>query len=92
MVLELPQARREAYRDVYQVLKGQEKMLMTTYFDSIWYQLDIITGLPVQGLHVDLVEGDDELSDLHRKLPSEWVLSACVINGRNVWRRFAELV
>ncbi|MGL9724410.1 5-methyltetrahydropteroyltriglutamate--homocysteine S-methyltransferase [Sodalis sp. (in: enterobacteria)] len=86
LVLELPQAWREAYRDAYQALAGQAKLLLTTYFDSIRHQLDIITALPVQGLHVDLVAGDDDLTELHRQLPAEWVLSAGVINGRNVWR------
>lgn len=86
LVLELPQAGREAYREAYQALQGQTKLLLTTYFDSIRHQLDIITTLPVQGLHVDLVAGDDDLTALHQQLPAEWVLSAGVINGRNVWR------
>lgn len=86
LVLELPQAWREAYREAYQALQGQTKLLLTTYFDSIRHQLDIITTLPVQGLHVDLVAGDDDLAELHRQLPAKWVLSAGVINGRNVWR------
>lgn len=86
LVLELPQKWREAYYSAYQSLQGQTKLLLTTYFDSIKHQLDIITKLPVQGLHVDLVTGGDDLAELHQQLPVEWVLSAGVINGRNVWR------
>ncbi|XOD69856.1 MAG: 5-methyltetrahydropteroyltriglutamate--homocysteine S-methyltransferase [Sodalis sp. (in: enterobacteria)] len=86
LVLELPQVWGEAYASAYQSLQGLTKLLLTTYFDSIKHQIDIITALPVQGLHVDLVAGDDNLSELHRQLPTEWLLSAGVINGRNVWR------
>ncbi|UVK79424.1 MAG: cobalamin-independent homocysteine transmethylase [Sodalis sp. Ffu] len=86
LVLELPTAWREAYRDAYTQLQGQTKLLLTTYFDSINHHLDIITTLPVQGLHVDLVAGHDDLNALHRQLPADWVLSAGIINGRNVWR------
>jgi len=40
----------------------------------------------VHGLHVDLVHGNDSVAELHARLPSEWLLSAGLINGRNVWR------
>lgn len=86
LVLELPQEWRAAYLDAYQQLQGQCKLLLTTYFDSITHQLDIIIALPVQGLHVDLVAGGDDLNALHCQLPIDWVLSAGIINGRNVWR------
>ncbi|MCR3755661.1 MAG: cobalamin-independent homocysteine transmethylase [Sodalis sp. Psp] len=86
LVLELPQEWCESYHNAYRSLQGQTKLLLTTYFDSIRHQLDIITVLPVQGLHVDLVTGDDDLAELHQRLPTEWVLSAGVINGRNIWR------
>src|SRR5690606_39878696 len=48
--------------------------------------LDTITALPVQGLHVDLVHGKDDVAELHKRLPAEWLLSAGLVNGRNVWR------
>lgn len=86
LVLELPQEWCKVYHNAYQSLRGQTKLLLTTYFDSIRHQLSTITALPVQGLHVDLVTGDDDLVELHRQLPAEWILSAGVINGRNVWR------
>jgi len=84
--LELPQAWREAFRPAYQALQGNVKLLLTTYFDSIGQNLDVIRALPVQGLHVDLVHGRDDLAQLHQQLPAAWLLSLGVINGRNVWR------
>lgn len=86
LVLELPQAWRDAFRPAYAALQGEVKLLLTTYFDSIGQNLDVIRELPVQGLHVDLVHGSDDPLQLHQQLPAEWLLSLGVINGRNVWR------
>ncbi|CNH96875.1 5-methyltetrahydropteroyltriglutamate/homocysteine S-methyltransferase [Yersinia thracica] len=86
LVLELPQEWLGAYQPAYQALQGQVKLLLTTYFDSIGHNLDTIRALPVQGLHVDVVAGQDDINDLNAKLPKEWLLSLGVINGRNVWR------
>lgn len=86
LVLELPQEWLNAYQPAYQALQGQVKVLLTTYFDSIGHNLDTIRTLPVQGLHVDVVAGQDDLASLNAELPKEWLLSLGVINGRNVWR------
>ncbi len=86
LVLELPQAWLDAYQPAYQALQGQVKLLLTTYFDSIGHNLDTIRALPVQGLHVDVVAGQDDIAELNATLPQAWLLSLGVINGRNVWR------
>ncbi len=86
LVLELPQEWLDAYQPAYQALQGQVKLLLTTYFDSIGHNLDTIRALPVQGLHVDVVAGQDDIAELNATLPQEWLLSLGVINGRNVWR------
>ncbi|HHL2501785.1 TPA: 5-methyltetrahydropteroyltriglutamate--homocysteine S-methyltransferase [Yersinia enterocolitica] len=86
LVLELPQEWLDAYQPAYQALQGQVKLLLTTYFDSIGHNLDTIRALPVQGLHVDVVAGQDDTAELNATLPQEWLLSLGVINGRNVWR------
>ncbi|KAA8997285.1 5-methyltetrahydropteroyltriglutamate--homocysteine S-methyltransferase [Affinibrenneria salicis] len=86
LVLELPQAWLDAYKPAYDALQGQVKLLLTTYFDSVGPNLDTIKALPVQGLHVDLVHGKDNIAGLNELLPANWLLSLGVINGRNVWR------
>ncbi|MDE9454453.1 5-methyltetrahydropteroyltriglutamate--homocysteine S-methyltransferase [Xenorhabdus bovienii] len=86
LVLELPKEWLEAFSTAYQVLQGQAKLLLTTYFDSISHNLATIKSLPIQGLHVDLVAGKDSLDELNQSLPETWLLSLGVINGRNVWR------
>lgn len=86
LVLELPQAWLDAFKPAYDALTGQVKLLLTTYFEGVTPNLDTITALPVQGLHVDLVHGKDDVVELHKRLPAEWLLSAGLVNGRNVWR------
>ncbi len=87
LVLELPQAWLDAFKPAYDALAGQVKLLLTTYFEGVTPNLDVITALPVQGLHVDLVHGNDNVAELHTRLPADWLLSAGLeVNGRNVWR------
>ncbi|EDW0417953.1 5-methyltetrahydropteroyltriglutamate--homocysteine S-methyltransferase [Salmonella enterica subsp. enterica serovar Chandans] len=86
LVLELPQAWLDAFRPAYDALAGQVKLLLTTYFEGVTPNLDTIIALPVQGLHVDLIHGKDDVAELHQRLPVDWLLSAGLINGRNVWR------
>ncbi len=86
LALELPQAWREAFKPAYRALQDSVMLLLTTYFDSIGQNLDVIRDLPVQGLHVDIVHGHDDIAWLHQQLPASWLLSLGVINGRNVWR------
>lgn len=84
--LDLPTAWRAAYQAVFHALAGRVNLLLTTYFGGISHQLDIIGTLPVQGLHIDVVQGDDDIAHVMQRIPAEWVLSVGVINGRNVWR------
>lgn len=86
LVLELPQAWLDAFKPAYDALQGQVKLLLTTYFDSVGHNLDTVRTLPVQGLHIDLVAGHDDIAALSAALPNDWLLSLGVINGRNVWR------
>lgn len=86
LVLELPAEWLAAYQPAYDALSGQVKVLLTTYFEGVTPNINTIKALPVQGLHVDFVQGSDDINYIHQQLPADWVLSAGVINGRNVWR------
>ncbi|WP_338492342.1 5-methyltetrahydropteroyltriglutamate--homocysteine S-methyltransferase [Erwinia aphidicola] len=86
LALELPAEWLAAFKPAYAALQGHTRLLLATYFDSIGQNIDTIRVLPVQGLHVDLVHGKDDINALNRQLPASWLLSVGVINGRNVWR------
>ena len=57
-----------------------------TYFGGLGDNLDLATALPVAGLHVDLVRDPAQLPGLLEHLDAGTVLSAGVVDGRNVWR------
>ncbi len=62
------------------------KILLATYFSGLGPNLELATGLPVAGLHVDLVRHPGQLEVLLDHLDADTVLSAGVVDGRNVWR------
>lgn len=61
-------------------------LLLANYFGPLGPNLDLATRLPVQGLHLDLVRGAGELDAVLSRLPGDRVLSAGIVDGRNVWR------
>ena len=89
LALDRNDAERAAYRRAYQTLAkraGKLKLMVATYFAGLGDNLDTALTLPVQGLHVDLVRAPQQLDALLAKWPKGRVLSAGVIDGRNVWR------
>jgi 5-methyltetrahydropteroyltriglutamate--homocysteine methyltransferase len=62
------------------------KILVATYFSGLEDNLELATALPVAGLHVDLVRSPGQLPVLLEHLDADTVLSAGVVDGRNVWR------
>jgi 5-methyltetrahydropteroyltriglutamate--homocysteine methyltransferase len=87
LCLELEPAWLDAYDRAYAMLAAHApKLLLTTYFDSADEHINRIVRLPVQGIHLDLVRAPQQLAAWQRALPQDWVLSAGIIDGRNIWR------
>lgn len=61
-------------------------IMLASYFSSMGRNLPIALDLPVQGIHLDLIRGADDLAPALENLPATMSLSAGVIDGRNVWR------
>src|SRR5947208_2410587 len=89
LALDRSDAERDAYRCAYKVLAsraGKLRLLVATYFAGLDDNLSTALALPVHGLHVDLVRAPHQLDALLAHWPKGRVLSAGVIDGRNVWR------
>src|SRR5712664_2093955 len=89
LALDRTDAERAAYRRAYKYLAsraGKLQLLVATYFAGLADNLKTAVALPVQGLHVDLVRAPEQLDPLLAVWPKGRVLSAGVIDGRNVWR------
>jgi 5-methyltetrahydropteroyltriglutamate--homocysteine methyltransferase len=87
LCLELEPEWLNACDRAYTILATQApKLLLTTYFDSVNEHIGRILRLPVQGIHLDLVRAPQQLAAWLDALPRDWVLSAGIIDGRNIWR------
>ena len=88
LVLDLDEAARKAYTDAYNQL-GQVagiRLMVATYFGDLGDNLALAVGLPVYGLHIDLVRAPQQLDSVLEQLPAEKTLSLGVVDGRNIWR------
>lgn len=91
LTLELDTPWRDALHVLYAALPAQAgaqrpKLLLTTYFESVGLAPATLASLPVDGVHLDLVRAPQQLAAWRDALPAHWVLSAGVIDGRNIWR------
>jgi 5-methyltetrahydropteroyltriglutamate--homocysteine methyltransferase len=87
LCLDLEPAWLDACASAYASISARApKLLLATYFGSTEDYLDRIARLPVHGIHLDLVRAPSQLEKWRAQLPQGWVLSAGVIDGRNIWR------
>ena len=88
LVLDLDAASRAAYQRAYAVLAQgpRPQLLLATYFGALDDNLALAAGLPVDGLHIDLVRGLAQLDAVLRALPAARTLSLGLVDGRNIWR------
>jgi len=87
LVLDLPLEWQSAFRSAYHRLQVKGlKIMLATYFGALEDNLSFASKLPVAGLHIDLVRGHEQFTQVLNALPSYKVLSLGVIDGRNIWR------
>ncbi len=87
LALDLPQEWKNAFERAYNILQREPgKKLIATYFAGLEDNLGLAAGLPVDGLHIDLVRAPEQFPAILDRLPAYKVLSLGVVNGRNVWR------
>lgn len=87
LALDLPPAWLDAAGTMLQVAAADApRLLLATYFERVDQHAERIAQWPVQGIHLDLVRAPRQLDTWLSHLPSHWVLSAGVIDGRNIWR------
>jgi 5-methyltetrahydropteroyltriglutamate--homocysteine methyltransferase len=87
LVLDLDAPWREAFRRTYAAIAAHARVrvLLATYFGELGANLELATSLPVAGLHVDVARAPEQLDAVLDALPADRVLSAGVLDGRNIW-------
>src|SRR5262245_4892336 len=89
LTLDRTETERAAFVHAYSQLSkrtGKARLLVATYFAGLDDNTSAALALPVHGLHVDLVRAPEQLDKLLAAWPKGRVLSAGVIDGRNIWR------
>ncbi|QDK78006.1 5-methyltetrahydropteroyltriglutamate--homocysteine S-methyltransferase [Spirosoma sp. KCTC 42546] len=88
--LDLTDDQRAAFAKTYNRLRLQFpklKLLLASYFECYGANLNLVSQLPVDALHLDLVRCPNQLDDI---LQTDFVhkqtrLSLGVVDGRNIW-------
>lgn len=89
LVLDLPQNVKAAYKTAYEAIAkeaGVPSIILASYFGDARPNLDAVKGLPVAGFHYDFVRVPEQLDEVAAALNSNQVLSAGVVDGRNIWK------
>jgi 5-methyltetrahydropteroyltriglutamate--homocysteine methyltransferase len=87
LTLDLPQEWVDELAPAYGNLSPHApKILLATYFDSVEEHADMLKALPVAGLHIDLVRAPQQAAAFISNYPAGKVLSAGIVDGRNIWR------
>ena len=67
--------------------KDSPKILLTSYFSSLFPNYNILKKINVDGLHVDLINTNiKDLDKILRSFPKNSFFSAGIVNGRNIWK------
>jgi 5-methyltetrahydropteroyltriglutamate--homocysteine methyltransferase len=91
LVFDLPAATKSAFKTAYSQLAAAEskipKLILATYFGDIVHNAAILEDVKnVAGIHIDLVRNPEQLSEILTHIGPNQILSAGVVDGRNIWK------
>ncbi len=89
LVLDLTDDERQALVHTYTAfgaLVPGLRIMLASYFGALGDNFETAIGLPVSGLHIDLVRAPEQAAEVVAKAAPGQVLSLGVIDGRNIWR------
>jgi len=87
LVTDLDDTARAALKAAYAGLADVPiQIMLASYFGAVDDNLAVLTGLPVQGVHIDLVRAPGQLEEICKAVPRGTVLSLGVVDGRNIWK------
>lgn len=89
LVLDLPAKTKAAFKPTYEKLASLgakiPQLAFTTYFGDIVHNLEAVPK-EVYAVHVDLVRNPEQLQTVIGALGPKTILSAGVVDGRNIWK------
>jgi 5-methyltetrahydropteroyltriglutamate--homocysteine methyltransferase len=89
LVFDLPASTKAAFKPTYERLASLgdkiPKIVFATYFGDIVHNIDVLPK-DVYAVHVDLVRNPEQLETVISALGPKTILSAGVVDGRNIWK------
>lgn len=86
LVLDLSERQKAAVETAYAALgPAGPRLMLASYFGALGDNAALAMGLPVAGVHLDLVRAPEQLADILPRAGDK-VVSLGLIDGRNVWR------
>jgi 5-methyltetrahydropteroyltriglutamate--homocysteine methyltransferase len=91
LVFDLPSKTKAAFKPAYNKLSSlgskSPKIVLATYFGDVVHNIDVFENFRnLYGIHVDLVRNPEQLDTVLEALGPQQVLSAGVVDGRNIWK------
>ncbi|KAH6850078.1 cobalamin-independent synthase [Chaetomium sp. MPI-CAGE-AT-0009] len=91
LVFDLRPEVKAAFKPAYEAILAQgsavPSVVVATYFGDIVHNFDVLPAFAnAQGLHVDLVRNPEQLEPVLKQLGPNQILSAGVVDGRNIWK------
>ncbi|KIW98390.1 5-methyltetrahydropteroyltriglutamate-homocysteine S-methyltransferase [Cladophialophora bantiana CBS 173.52] len=91
LVFDLPPHVKEAFKPAYEKLGGlgsnAPKIVLATYFGDIVHNIEVLSYLKgLYAIHIDLVRNPEQFETVASALGPQQVLSAGVVDGRNIWK------
>jgi len=86
LVLDLPAKTKAAFKPAYEKLASTGvDLCFTTYFGDVVHNIELIPK-DIYAVHIDLVRNPEQLETVIGALGSKTILSAGVVDGRNIWK------
>lgn len=91
LVFDLPVKSKAAFKPAYEKIgflgDKAPRITLATYFGDIVHNIDVLASLQnLYAIHVDLVRNPEQLETVTGAIGPLQVLSAGVVDGRNIWK------
>ncbi|KAJ9298490.1 hypothetical protein DTO271G3_3457 [Paecilomyces variotii] len=91
LVFDLRPEVKAAFKPAYEIIgslgAAAPELIVATYFGDIVHNFDVLPAFAnLKGIHVDLVRNPEQLEPVIKQLGPKQILSAGVVDGRNIWK------
>jgi len=89
LALDLMPEQMEAFKIAYSRIRKNfpsVKLLLSVYFGGLSDNVELVAGLPVDAIHLDLVRDPAQLEIMMNLVSGEKKLSLGLVDGRNIWK------